>query len=337
MSQPQTTATANGADVLGALSKALLEARREQDCRTQTRPILPSASQSGNPAAGLPDWATNTVSQPQTTAIPAIADGADVVLRALSKAALNGATGQNLGLDASSGRYKIQLVGPVLEGKVYSMTPKPILVKRENLQVVPKKASNTSKPASKPAERSTWSDGMAPDHSAEWFVDCYRMRCDDDYVGGNLHGVYTDEASAAAIVFDFLKFCLLALSNNVVCITGSSAFDWTLCITKFGNLIGSKSDVQKKYGHQNVFLPVMMRATATQVYGMGHEYGSEPGEAAEQRTAEVSEQVSLLCAQEDNALAAAEIDSHPAVFEKVGGRELWREFLLRFEAELPNR
>jgi hypothetical protein len=203
----------------------------------------------------------------QTTAI---ADGADVVLRALSKAVLNGATGQCLGVDATTGRYKIQLVG-----RASFIHPQPILIKRENLQVVPKQAGvNTFKhpQGAKPAPKlpSAWSDGLAPLAAAEWFVDCYKMRCDDDYALGGcyLHGVYNYEATAAAIVFDFLQFCLLAVASEVV----TASFDWDTCIIKYGNLIGyafEKSDAQEKYGRENVFAAMMggrsLRFTATQV------------------------------------------------------------------------
>lgn len=37
-----------------------------------------------------------------------------------------------------------------------------------------------------------WALGLSPAQQAEWFVDCYRMRVDDDYVhgGGDLRGLY---------------------------------------------------------------------------------------------------------------------------------------------------
>mmetsp|Transcript_23349 Transcript_23349/g.51845 ORF Transcript_23349/g.51845 Transcript_23349/m.51845 type:complete len:275 (+) Transcript_23349:13-837(+) len=274
------------------------------------------------------------MSQPQTSAI---ADGADVMLGGLSKAVLNGATGKCLGVDATTGRYKIQLVGSAAR-----IHPKPILLKRENLQLITKQANIMPSKPQEAKHPSAWSDGLEPLAAAEWFVDCYRMRCDDDYAlgGGNLHGLYNYEASAGAIVFDFLQFCLLAVAAEV-----AAGFDWSLCIDTFGYLLGyafEKSDAQEKYGRENVFLAMMggrsLRFTATQVYGCGPEYGSEPDEASQQRIEEVLQQVGPLCAPEahnDNAVAA--IDSHSTVFEKVGGSELWKAFLLRLEAELPNR
>lgn len=34
---------------------------------------------------------------------------------------------------------------------------------------------------------SDWSQGLSPDQQAEWLVDCYRMRVDDDYAWGGMH------------------------------------------------------------------------------------------------------------------------------------------------------
>jgi hypothetical protein len=31
-----------------------------------------------------------------------------------------------------------------------------------------------------------WSHGLSPDQQAEWLVDCYRMRLDDDYAWGGM-------------------------------------------------------------------------------------------------------------------------------------------------------
>ena len=48
----------------------------------------------------------------------------------------------------------------------------------------------------------------------EWLIDCYRMRADDDatWGGGHLRGLYAEEK----IVPDFLAFCLLAVTNEVL-------------------------------------------------------------------------------------------------------------------------
>ena len=47
--------------------------------------------------------------------------------------------------------------------------------------------------------------GLTAAQQAEWLVDCYRMRLDDDYVySGDGGGIYNPEACAEGVVEDFL-------------------------------------------------------------------------------------------------------------------------------------
>lgn len=189
----------------------------------------------------------------------AISNGANVHLTGLQKVELNGTKGICKGLDHQSGRYKVQLVGSAT-----SMYPKPILIKRENLQVMPPDAPIhfyahdpvTSENRPGMPENSAWANGLSSLAAAEWFVDCYRMRVDDDAVlAGNMHGLYSlpdDSTAAAEVTFDFLKFCLLATENRVI----PAHFDWNICINQYGKSLRyafEKADAREKYGRENFF------------------------------------------------------------------------------------
>ncbi|MEW5311679.1 MAG: hypothetical protein WDW38_003374 [Sanguina aurantia] len=118
---------------------------------------------------------------------------------------------------------------------------------------------------------SSWAEGLGSAERAEWLVDCYRMRVDDDYVNGgcNLHGLYDPDHTAMTVTLDFAVFCKLALANNVL----PDGWDWKVLLSKAGGLLPfafEKSDAQKKYGRENKFAALMggrsLRATGTSVW-----------------------------------------------------------------------
>ncbi|KAJ3048610.1 hypothetical protein HK097_010386 [Rhizophlyctis rosea] len=161
-----------------------------------------------------------------------------------------------------------------------------------------------------------WLPGLSPSGAAEWFVDCYRLRLDDDMVwgGGNLHGLYDPEATPKSIAADFLVFCKLAVAHKVV----PSNFDWSLCLTKAQELLPyafEKDDAREKYGGENIFSSLMgrrsLRMTGQWVYGSGHGDMSS-GQKHEDVAREVEAE-------------GAGLFEKAAMFADVGGSTMWKK------------
>ena len=103
-------------------------------------------------------------------------------------------------------------------------------------------------------DNASWSKGLPQIAKYEWFFDCYRMRIDDDYAigGGNLRGLYDEDATPASILLDFCFFCRLAKCRNVLPSQWQCkdflkvADDWILAAFE-------KEDAKDKYGSENVF------------------------------------------------------------------------------------
>jgi hypothetical protein len=57
-----------------------------------------------------------------------------------------------------------------------------------------------------------WAKGLKGSAAAEWLVDCYRMRVDDDFVwsGGMQRGLYHPNCTAGLLALDFFIFARLA-------------------------------------------------------------------------------------------------------------------------------
>eukprot|EP00092_Neocalanus_flemingeri_P020581 GFUD01022298.1.p1 GENE.GFUD01022298.1~~GFUD01022298.1.p1 ORF type:complete len:537 (+),score=157.93 GFUD01022298.1:57-1613(+) len=97
-----------------------------------------------------------------------------------------------------------------------------------------------------------------------YFVDCYRLRLDDDYTwgGGNLHGLY-DDPSPGNISKDFMVFCALAARRKMI----PMIWDWNRFLQEASlklNFAYEKSDAKEDWG---MLGPMMMRETAGKVYG----------------------------------------------------------------------
>ena len=63
-----------------------------------------------------------------------------------------------------------------------------------------------------------WALGLSRAAAAEWLVDCYRMRVDDDvfWAPVYLHGLAAPDTSPAIVVNDFLVFAKLAVRHRYV-------------------------------------------------------------------------------------------------------------------------
>ncbi|KAJ3126493.1 hypothetical protein HK098_007475 [Nowakowskiella sp. JEL0407] len=249
----------------------------------------------------------------------AIHNGAKVELFGLKANQYNGKSGICHGISESSpGRYIIEIDG------------KNILVKRENLKILPRDFAYAYKsPAKfKVAENAAWAVGLDKRAAAEWFIDCYRMRVDDEYaLAGELRGLYNiDHNSKFDIAGDFLLYCHLALLNNVV----PSDFDWKLCLGEFGHLLKfafEKSDAQDKYGRENYFSAMMggrsLRATGEVIYQSPCHLGGYDDHDSEERKAFRKEKKRL-----ENAIKRLNWNNgDEALFKDVGGFELWKGLL----------
>jgi len=99
-----------------------------------------------------------------------------------------------------------------------------------------------------------------------WFIDCYRLRVDDDYAWGGcyLHGVYDqDNASPKNIAKDFMIYCNLAAKKGYI----PCMWDWSQLYDEASKKICyacEKSDIQEDW---DSFTPMMMRMTAEGIYG----------------------------------------------------------------------
>lgn len=124
-----------------------------------------------------------------------------------------------------------------------------------------------------PPDPSDWARGLPPAKQAEWLVDCYRMRVDDDYCwgGGYLHGLYDMDTSEEMIAEDFLIFCKLAIQNSVL----PAGWSWAKCLDEAAKLLPyafEKADAKEKWGRENIFSGMLfggrsLRYTGEVVYG----------------------------------------------------------------------
>eukprot|EP00475_Leptophrys_vorax_P027071 TRINITY_DN3856_c0_g1_i1.p1 TRINITY_DN3856_c0_g1~~TRINITY_DN3856_c0_g1_i1.p1 ORF type:complete len:255 (-),score=53.39 TRINITY_DN3856_c0_g1_i1:162-926(-) len=242
-----------------------------------------------------------------------VANGARVRLCGLSSGKYNGLEGICRGV-AESGRYIIEIKGENQRK----------LVKRDNLEVIPNKpkaqrhsAASQAFPADMPhVDNASWAKGLDKDAAAEWFVDCYRMRVDDEYTWlGNHRGLYVPDNTKKEVLLDFLLFCNLAIFNGVI----PKSFDWGLCLSKYGHMLNyafEKSDAQEKYGRENVFAVLMggrsLRAT---------------GEAVTGRPIGGGNAAAKTCAEEERLEHAVEWEPSCALFEQVGGFAVWSALL----------
>lgn len=178
------------------------------------------------------------------------------------------------------------------------------------------------------ADKMLWVKMLSESDRHEWIVDCYRMRCDDDYVWGgcNFHGLLLACAEEElrpqmklVILKDFLIFMKLAVKNGVIP-RNSSFFSFDKCLQQAAeNLQFSfeKSDAAERWGGENVFATISLRRSAEDVYGMSCQYGAPPhtpelGALFKQVTQEVESNVKEPFGQ-----------SNRETFTEVGGYRCW--------------
>ncbi|KAL3944915.1 MAG: hypothetical protein SGBAC_001006 [Bacillariaceae sp.] len=181
-----------------------------------------------------------------------------------------------------------------------------------------------------------WFETHGNYRSAEWIVDCYRMRADDDVVWGseNFHGLYeigmaashrasySSHSKAFIVVKDFLKFLKLGIRNEVI---PPSNFNFALCIGYFApNLLVhafEKQDAKMKWGGENVFSTgPSLRRTAETIYALSAMSPYDDAEAQE-KGKRIQREVSELL---ELQLDASNFDaSEDLIFEDVGGKQLW--------------
>ncbi|KNE64928.1 hypothetical protein AMAG_10593 [Allomyces macrogynus ATCC 38327] len=178
----------------------------------------------------------------------------------------------------------------------------------------------TSPPGDVVRPPARWTD-MTPDEAAEWFVDCFRLRMDDDAVWAHCkyHNVYF--RSPLATVREFLVFCTLAVERDVA----PPYLPWPLVLAKANKMLVfafEKSDAAEKYGSENVFAELLggrsLRATGIAIYGFWFS-DYEPSTVFEEADCRFPEDASLL----DDA----------ARFERVGGIHRWKRLLASLETE----
>lgn len=110
-----------------------------------------------------------------------------------------------------------------------------------------------------------WSQGLEKKKKYDWLVNCYRMRVEDDcfYGKGKKRGLYLTTATHQMrqckiaktwITLDFLLFCKLASSKNVI---PQLDWDWKKLLVSASRLLGAgeftKENAIKLYGSENVF------------------------------------------------------------------------------------
>lgn len=165
----------------------------------------------------------------------------------------------------------------------------------------------------------SWSQGFpSPNKMYEWFVDCYRMRVDDDYAwgGGNCHGIYNPERTKDDVIADLLIFAKLSMKNNVIPQDWSwqSFFDQALRLVPYAF---EKSDAKEKYGGENVFSAMTggrsLRLTGEAIYCTS---------VTSQEESELYEQVyeKVMKAFDRNPFR------NEALFADVGGMQVWKKF-----------
>ena len=261
----------------------------------------------------------------------AIATGAHVRLFGLLKEAYNSQEGICYGVN-DNGRYIIQL----------NSSTNRILVKRENIEVIPRSSyggldvftldpKTVKESIGRPSSNSSWAKGLDHMVAAEWFIDCYRMRLDDEYAyqgdvrSGSLYDPYHTKKSIAA---DFLVYCHLARCVGAVPV--NSGWDWVGCLDTFGHLLSyafEKSDAADKYGREDIFSARLLggrslRATAERIYG------SSVAGAIDTPTDDILATVAELERLESLVgNGFMEWNSKNTLFQDVGGFAVWNRLL----------
>lgn len=189
---------------------------------------------------------------------------------------------------------------------------------------VPLTGPGTTNPLASQKQGTKWATGLDPKKAAEWFLDCFSMRMDDDqvYAGGEHFGVYYSfkDGNRDHILFEFLIFCKLAVKHGVY----PPSLPWNLIRTKAKENLGfafEKSDAQKKYGQENVFSILSggrsLRFTAEEIYGFG---------VQESQVSKAYKDMSKTVRGANDFVKFSELLTNRAtLFNDVGGVGIWTE------------
>lgn len=144
-----------------------------------------------------------------------------------------------------------------------------------------------------------WFEGLSPAERYKWFVDCYRLRLDDDFVNDSpVRGLYTPGAKRGAILEDWLVFSKLATDREILPLDWNwhTALDVAAgCLSK--SLIkGAPCSSTGK--HES------MREMASLIYGDGND-------------------LELTAEQVTKSLRSHD----PHLFDDVGGSSAWHSLL----------
>jgi hypothetical protein len=265
--------------------------------------------------------------------------GSKVELVGLKNQSFNGKYGIIKCKIAKTGRYGVSILGHGVQWEREENGEEKAL-KEENLRLV--HGPGGSDPMSflhragqinkNDITASAWQNGLGEKEKAEWLVDCYRMRLDDEYVYmGCLRSVYEPNNREQDVINEFLQFCVMAVRNKVVRL--SSSFPWKLCLEKARELLSfafEKSDAQEKYGSEHYFSALIgggrsLRFTGEIVYGIGLQNNvSTLSIMSEEDRDELKEQISGL-----------QWKGHEPLFDEVGGFKIWQNFASSFKLERP--
>lgn len=165
-----------------------------------------------------------------------------------------------------------------------------------------------------------WAKGLTKSAAAEWLVDCYRMRVDDDFAwgSGRMRGLYHPDCNPSLMALDFFIFAKLATLH---CVT-PVPFDWLPVIKKAGSLLPFPFEKQGhalvKYKTENYYDALFgqrsLRWTANQVY-CTNVMGKHAMSAPFQHLSEDYNQ------HEDI------FSGNPELFYDFGGVAAWRDFI----------
>lgn len=163
----------------------------------------------------------------------------------------------------------------------------------------------------------------------EWFVDCYRMRVDDDYVwgGGNFHGLYSAMVGEVddpelEVVKDFYGFVRMAKKNEVL----PEEFDFSLLLEKAKDMLGyafEKSDAKEKYGGENVF-SVLVSGRPSLRYTAERICGTSGRESYNTDHNDESEAMEKFCEEFERAFYKKKLNK---ICVDLGGAEIWKELV----------
>ncbi|KAG2430746.1 hypothetical protein HYH02_013585 [Chlamydomonas schloesseri] len=274
--------------------------------------------------------------------------GARVRLHSLSTSVLNDAVGCIVGpLDGTTGRHPVKLLSPP---EAVAAFPSGVKVKPSNLEKV-----EAPQPQPPPKNRKTgitshavtpeevgrlsdtvgakggWRQSIPSADQAEWFVDAYRLRIDDDYAWGgcNLHGLYDPESTAGSITADFLVYCKLAMASGVA--PAAPGWDWKACLSKAAALLRyayEKSDAQERWGPM---AGMMLRMLAEQVYGTSCMMGEEsPALTAMRQTLGLQE----YTPEEAEERLRGLMQTRRELFNDVGGADAWLQLVEGVQKEM---